>query len=100
MKNKLLIVLKALLEGYQIKVKIGDEYETLALSEDNYLCLKMLSHNVDGSENEQWTKNIGSSLGDFINMGEKMSDIDILTIASNNALNEIKKEKYGKNNNR
>lgn len=52
MKNKLLIVLKALLEGYQIKVKIGDEYETLALSEDNYLCLKMLSHNVDGSENE------------------------------------------------
>jgi len=93
-KEKCIYVLEALFQGHQIRIP-NSEYGdiTVALADDNHLCMKMIAHNEDGSEREWWTHNIDDSLKTFIDMCNTLTDDELFIIGANTVLTSIKRER-------
>lgn len=93
-KDKSVLVLEALLQGHKVHIP-NSEYGdiTIALAEDNHLCMKMIAHNDDGSEREWWTHNIDDSLKTFLDMCNTLTEDELFIISANTVLTDIKRER-------
>lgn len=83
-----------MLVGQQITIKsevLGEV--TIALANDNHLCMKMITHKADGTEEEWWSHNIDHSLKNFLDIADKLSEDEIDIIASNTALIKLKRDR-------